>query len=175
MTGEPYPGGVELSRILAGKKHAPVVYFARIGDYVKIGTTTNLAGRMRTFYLSLEDVLVVIPGGADVEAAYHKRFSGSRHPAEDRRELFHIDGQLSLFLEALRSSSVQAGQGPETPLMVTLRKACAQEILKCSLDAARKAAQRAGFPEVSGWDGPAALYFSADLEEWESGKVRVLR
>ena len=56
------PGRIELGRILAGENHAPVVYFARIADKVKIGTTTNLKQRMRSFYLDLSDVLVVVPG-----------------------------------------------------------------------------------------------------------------
>jgi hypothetical protein len=48
-------------------------------------------------------------------------------------------------------------------------------MLPCSLDAARKAAQRPGFPEVRGWDGPAALYAAADLRAFQESKVRVLR
>ena len=61
------------------------------------------------------------------------------------------------------------------PVMVTLRQACIEETIKCSLDAARKASQRPGFPEVAGWDGKAALYYKAELTEWQDGKVRVLR
>jgi hypothetical protein len=63
----------------------------------------------------------------------------------------------------------------EAPEMMTLRSACAQEVLVLSLDAARKAAQRPGFPEIAGWDGPAALYYRAELTEWRDGKVRILR
>jgi T5orf172 domain len=174
MIGGLSRGGVELSRILAGQKHAPVVYFARIGNYVKIGTTTNLTLRMRSFYLSLEDVLVVVPGAHDVEAAYHRRFTDSRHPDEDRRELFRIDGQLLHFLGTLRSAA-KADTDPGSPGMVTLRQACVEEILRCSLEAARKASQRAGFPKAAGWDGPAALYSSVDLEEWQRERVRVPR
>jgi hypothetical protein len=85
------PGGIELRRILAGETHAPVVYFARMGDKVKIGTTTNLKQRMSSFYKDLSDVLVVVPGGKDVEAAYHKRFASSRVDEDGRRGLFNID------------------------------------------------------------------------------------
>jgi hypothetical protein len=63
----------------------------------------------------------------------------------------------------------------ESPVLITLRSACIQEILACSLDAARKAAQRPGFPEIAGWDGKAALYYQTELREWQDGKVRVLR
>jgi hypothetical protein len=78
---------------------------------------------------------------------------------------------------------ITAGQGPETvsygtpslPPMIPLRRACAEGVLQCSLDAARKAAQRPGFPEVKGWDGSSALYSRAELQAFTDGKVRVLR
>jgi hypothetical protein len=79
-----------------------------------------------------------------------------------------------------------AGQSvPESPRtdepaeMISLRQACAEEILQLGdrdpLGAARKAAQRPGFPEIAGWDGPTALYYRTELIEWQDGKVRVLR
>ena len=79
--------------------------------------------------------------------------------------------------------SIDAGQGPETvghvpglPPLMSLRRACAEGILKVpSIDAARKAAQRPGFPAVAGWDGPAALYHTAELKAFTEGKVRILR
>ena len=81
--------------------------------------------------------------------------------------------------------AITAGQGPGTwdighpgppPLdLITLRRACVEGTLQCSLDAARKAAQRPGFPAVRGWDGPAALYAAADLKEFQDSKVRILR
>ena len=167
---------IELGRILAGQQHAPVVYFARVGGYVKIGTTINLKGRMRSLYLSLEDVLAVVPGGKDVEAAYHERFAESRIQEEGRRELFRIDGQLRSFLDPNHWHLSAAAPEPEKPL-ITLREACADGVLRSSLAAARKAAHRPGFPAVAGWgdDGRSALYRWADLTEWEDGKVRVLR
>jgi hypothetical protein len=164
--------GVELGRILAGKTHAPVVYFARVGDNVKIGTTTNLKGRMQSLYLSLEDVLVVIPGGKDVESAYHQQFAESRIQGPGRRELFRRDGQLRLFLDPWRRSS--AIPEPEKPLL-TLREACADGVLGRGLVAARKASQRPGFPEIAGWDGSSALYKWTELAEWQDERVRVLR
>ena len=184
MSGELSLGGVELGRILAGERHAPVVYFVRMGRYVKIGTTVNLKGRMRSFYLSLADVLVVVPGGPAEETAYHKRFAGSQHPGDQRRELFRVDGQLSRFLGAVRSAAFTADPGPETPEtdmgeLVSLRQACAEETLRFTgrdpLGAARKARQRGGFPAVAGWDGKTALYYRTELKEWQDGKVRVLR
>jgi hypothetical protein len=67
----------------------------------------------------------------------------------------------------------------DSPEAISLRQAVAEGVLKVGgldpLGAARKAAQRPGFPEVAGWDGPAALYYRAELVEWQDGKVRVLR
>jgi hypothetical protein len=109
------PGRIELGRILAGENHAPVVYFARIADKIKIGTTTNLKQRMRSFYLDLSDVLVVVPGGKDVEAAYHKRFGSSRADEDGRQELFRIDHRLAFFLGLWRQSPSSAKR-PGLPL-----------------------------------------------------------
>jgi hypothetical protein len=116
------PGRIELGRILAGETHAPVVYFARIGDRVKIGTTTNLKRRIRSSYLDMSDVLVVVPGGKDVEAAYHKRFGSSRVADEDgRQELFRIDHRLTFFLGLWRDSPRPAKR-PGLPLDLMPRR-----------------------------------------------------
>ena len=71
------------------------------------------------------------------------------------------------------------GHGTGSPVMVPLRKAVAEGTLhfdgKDPLAAARKAAQRDGFPQIAGWDGKTALYYRTELKEWQDGKVRVLR
>ena len=95
--------GVELSRIISGESHSPVVYFARMGiDHIKIGTSANLTARMQAFYLGLRDVLLIVPGGHAVEARYHSRFAalgvGGR-----RRELFRFAGDLKVFLTSATS------------------------------------------------------------------------
>jgi hypothetical protein len=164
--------GVELGSIFAGRMHAPVVYFVLVGANVKIGTSTNLRGRMQALYLRMEDVLVVIPGGRDVEAAYHKQFAVYRIPGPGRRELFRIDGKLRLFLAPWRPATLDPAVPEQGNPLLTLRAACEDGVLRCSLDAARKAHQRPGFPGVAGWDGSSALYRWTDLAEWECGKVR---
>ena len=62
LVGKCLMEAIELARILAGLDHSPVVYFIRIGDRVKIGTTTRLALRVQSLTLSLEDVAMLIPG-----------------------------------------------------------------------------------------------------------------
>lgn len=89
---------VDLARILSGKSHAPVVYFVRMGENVKIGTSTNLKARMNSFYASVEDVLAVVPGGKDVEDSYHDRFRSSQVMGDGRKELFRLDENLRSFL-----------------------------------------------------------------------------
>ena len=167
--------GIELGRIFAGRTHAPVVYFARVGDNVKIGTSTNLRGRMQLLYLLMEDVLAVVPGGRDVEAAYHKQFAEYRVQGPGRRELFRINGKLRLFLAPWRPDPADPAVPESGDQLLTLRAACEDGVLRCSLDAARKAHQRPGFPAVAGWGGSSALYRWTELAEWEYGKARTLR
>ena len=77
--------------------------------------------------------------------------------------------------QAIERSSKTA----DAPVLISLRQACAEEILRLGsvdpLGAARKAAQRDGFPEIAGWDGKTALYSKAELAEWQDGKIRILR
>ena len=71
------------------------------------------------------------------------------------------------------------GNGTDMPVLISLRQACAEDVFRLGsadpLAAARKAAQRPGFPEVAGWDGKTALYYKPELAEWQDGKVRVLQ
>ena len=94
----------EVQKILTGEPHGPVVYFARIGRNIKIGTTTNLRARCRKFYIGLDDILAVVPGDRRVEAAYHHRFGRSRIRTGDRTELFSLDIWLRLYLARCRLS-----------------------------------------------------------------------
>ena len=57
------PAGIQVAKIFAGEKHAPLVYFALMGvQQVNAGTSTNLRRRMASFYRSLEDVVLAFPG-----------------------------------------------------------------------------------------------------------------
>lgn len=67
-----------------------VVYYARRGEYVKIGTTTKLRNRMRD--LMPDEVLAVEPGSYKLEGELHKRFASSRlHPS---CEYFSLNDEL---------------------------------------------------------------------------------
>jgi hypothetical protein len=89
--------------------------------------------------------------------------------------------QEHLALIPAQGTGTARTSGTETnaPVMVSLRQAVAEETLRFAgrdpLGAARKASQRPGFPEVAGWDGKTALYYRAELAEWQNGKVRAVR
>lgn len=53
-----------------------VVYYARLGNRVKIGYTTDLPTRMAT--IQPEELLATEPGGPDVESRRHRQFATLR-------------------------------------------------------------------------------------------------
>lgn len=61
---------------MAGGYGAEVVYFIRLGNRIKIGTSRNLAARLRT--LQPEELLGLLAGGRDVEYRLHVQFAGHR-------------------------------------------------------------------------------------------------
>jgi hypothetical protein len=89
------PHGVPLARIMAGLEHPPVVYFARIAGGVKIGTSTNLAARMKSIYVPWRHVLLVVPGDREVEDAYHELFAPYQIKDGVGREIFDIEHLLN--------------------------------------------------------------------------------
>lgn len=67
--------------------HEPLVYFIRshLTALIKIGTTTGLASRLsdlRSAHPGRLEVLGVMQGGMDVEAAVHRTFAGQRYDRE---------------------------------------------------------------------------------------------
>lgn len=72
------PDRVALMQLLAQPRTKPdyggyVVYFARVGNLVKIGTTGNVWHRMAQ--LGHPELLGVLPGAYDVERRHHQRFA----------------------------------------------------------------------------------------------------
>lgn len=53
--------------------HAPLVYYARRGDLIKIGTSTNV--RKRLADIGVDELLAVEPGSFDLETARHDQFA----------------------------------------------------------------------------------------------------
>lgn len=55
------------------KDALPVVYYARLGNRMKIGWTSNLPRRMTV--IQPEELLATEPGGPDEEAVRHVQFA----------------------------------------------------------------------------------------------------
>lgn len=55
-----------------------VVYYIRIGDYIKIGFTTNLSERIRSLRVDASDVMATEPGGREKEHQRHEQFKSIR-------------------------------------------------------------------------------------------------
>jgi hypothetical protein len=77
----------------------PVVYYVRIGDYVKIGFSTRLRNRLAS--LRADELLAVEPGGPELERQRHKEFSSER--IDLRRENFRPSERLEAHIEAIRA------------------------------------------------------------------------
>jgi hypothetical protein len=169
--------GIDLARIIAGLPHAPVVYFPRTGGMAKIGTSTRLLGRVNALSLSLSDVALVVPGGEDVETAFHERFARQR--VQDRREWFWVRGPLLAFLDQHKPPERPARKTRIVPAArprgegVGLREACGSGLLTVSIESARVARKRdPGFPEPVGQDQCEFLYRPSELAAWERNRPR---
>jgi hypothetical protein len=79
-----------------------VVYFVRAGNFVKIGTTSNLDQRLASMLTDNPvevEVLLIVPGSKEQEKTFHARFKEFHH----RREWFRLDGELAEWIEKERS------------------------------------------------------------------------
>lgn len=80
---------------IPGGKHAPLVYFIRNGNRMKIGTTTELKRRIRTLALRPENVALLVAGDQRREREYHKQFADLR---VGRTEWFAYEGALADYI-----------------------------------------------------------------------------
>lgn len=87
-------------------KHAPMVYFIRNGNRIKIGTTTELRRRIRTLALRQEHVLLLLPGTQPLERALHKRFADLR---DGNTEWFQYTGALTQYVTEQNAKILAAG------------------------------------------------------------------
>jgi hypothetical protein len=156
--------GIQFGRILAGHVHAPVVYFVKLlfGDRpaVKIGTSTRLKRRIETisYAATLSDVLLLIPGGYEVEAACHQRFRQYRI----RDELFRLEGELKAF--AVPPPGPVAMLTADAAAVLTICEALDVGIYgELSLDALRRRVGRSGIKPVGQRADGSFTYTRADL------------
>lgn len=84
------------AKLQAGRKHQ-IVYYMRIGNRVKIGTTTNLKVRLEA--INPEELLCTEPGGHPLEKQRHRQFAALR----THGEWFRLEGELQQHIDGLRS------------------------------------------------------------------------
>ena len=159
--------GLEFARLLSGRSHSPIVYFIRMGDRVKIGTTTNLVQRVNALSLALPDVAKVIMGGADTEALLHERYAEYR--VYENREWFEVRGQLAKDLPSLRTYRMASIPNEAEGLIVGIdagasylgmtRDAFIQARKRNAIEGERKVDKRPAWPESL-------------LKEWHSKRPR---
>lgn len=89
--GEP----VDDVEALFAHAHAPVVYYLRNGDRVKIGVSQNIKRRVATLSLRPSDVVRVEHGHQEHERAQHVRFADLR---ASNTEWFELRGPLAEYL-----------------------------------------------------------------------------
>lgn len=89
---------VKVAVVSERKKYATaVVYYVRVGDRCKIGTTVNLQSRMQS--LCPEEILATEPGSYAVESRRHKQFARLRTAGE----WFEYRDELVEHVERLRA------------------------------------------------------------------------
>jgi len=76
--------------------HAPVVYYMRIGNLVKIGTSRSIGARFAA--LNAEGIMAVEPGTADLEAERHALFAD----LHSHLEYFHLADPLAVHIVDVR-------------------------------------------------------------------------
>lgn len=94
---------------LAMNGRVPCVYFAERDGFVKIGTTINLGGRIKTLAaggsmlpgmtVGPVTLLATIPGGLKEEQKLHRRYWHLR--VDPKREWFRFEGALRRYIEGL--------------------------------------------------------------------------
>jgi hypothetical protein len=76
--------------------HDPIVYYMRMSDLVKIGTSSHIAARLAT--INPQGVMAIEFGGYDVEARRHQQFAEHRAHGE----WFHLCEEIGTHIAAVR-------------------------------------------------------------------------
>lgn len=83
-----------------------VVYYVKRHRLIKIGTTTNLADRLRHLGCKPSDVLAVEFGGHDLERLRHQQFAHLLHAEHEGREHFRLGPSLKQHILSLRAQAL---------------------------------------------------------------------
>lgn len=93
---------VAMLRATAGKGD-PMVYFIRLGPYVKIGTSVDVRSRIGALSLAPGNLLAVVDGHYDREHELHQRFAKLRA----FREWFYLEAELVEYVTDLQRAAVE--------------------------------------------------------------------
>lgn len=80
------------------REEQSLVYYVQLGQYIKIGFTTNLKQRLRGFRVPPSMVLATEPGGRSMEKQRHEQFAKWR---VGRSEDFHFSNDLTWHIDSL--------------------------------------------------------------------------
>lgn len=127
-----------------------LVYYAQVGDRVKIGFTTNLVERMSA--IVPEKLLAVEHGGPKLERARHKQFAALR----TQREWFRFEPPLTEHVANLMSTSRR------DELMDTATAAVAFGVKAATI---RKWAERGRLVPVAQGRNNRSMYRRGDIED----------
>lgn len=95
--------GARLNRRRYRETHDEVVYYVRVGEYIKIGFTGNLRERMKAYMTGT--LLACEPGGRAVERLRLQQFWQDRAP--HGYEWFHPSSSLTDHIDAVRAKHSQ--------------------------------------------------------------------
>lgn len=88
-----------------------VVYYIRIGHFVKIGTTVDMYNRMST--LQPDEILATELGGRDLEVSRHQQFAHIRAPKG--REYFYPTDELMAHITEVKARWIEPAVQPKEP------------------------------------------------------------
>jgi len=99
----------------ADAPEGPVVYFAQMGPYVKIGYAKDLWRRIAGLSLPKSVVVGTLPGDRGLEKELHERFG---HCRIDGCEWFHVTPDLEEFIQSIDTirSVLAPPKPPPSPL-----------------------------------------------------------
>lgn len=125
FNSSPTPEEYRQTKIFTGQQH---VYFITDGEYVKIGISIEVRGRLSGLQTANARPLLVagvIPyGGQDFEAALHKKFAHLRA----KGEWFKIAPELKSYIEYVGAVNYETLGRPLSQCVVRIEKNDLQEI-----------------------------------------------
>lgn len=102
------PDHAKLNRFLEKVTRREWVYFVRLGEPIKVGFSTQVASRVRSYaaYGQGVEVLGLELGGRDLEARLHRRFAPHKAVVGFSRELFDPAPELLDYIQSGRGCAM---------------------------------------------------------------------